>query len=225
MQEPYFTTPDNYSRYNEDIKKFDGYCRLCSKPIKYKHLYCPRCIKKLKKSGQEENRVTIGVVGRSTIPYQQYLHRSFFGCNVHIDYRGAKEERLTARVSKELVISQSKRLDALLMKHNNEHKQHYIQIRDIRNISRRLLYNITLYYIAYHIDGSKDFKSYVHFQASMMQNLLINIENTVIRTNKETFVFHRARGNYPLRYYYDLFSQINKIVTPILKEMVESIED
>ena len=109
---------------------------------------------------------------------------------------------------------------------NNQHnRNNYISIQDTRNIDKRLIYNILLYYISYHINNNHDFKTEIHFQTSMMQNLLINIETTYIRLNQEvdTFNFQHMRKTNRNTYWYWLYEEINSIIQPLMSELILNI--
>lgn len=232
---PYFNTKDNYIKYNRDIKIANGYCLNCNKPLNNRVVYCSGCTKKLLTKGLEDKRVKLGEVGRNTINYQQYLHRSFFDCNVHIDYRGEKNDRIKARVSKSKLKSASIKLDKMLLakdfryngktyKRNDYNIDMYKSIMHVRNIKERLIYNILLYYISYHIENNHSFKTFVHFQTSMIQNLLINIENTSVRVNKANVKFsNQKRNRNNSKFYYWFFTEIDKIIKPLMNEVIESI--
>lgn len=237
MFNPYFNTPDNYHKYAQDLLVANGYCLNCNAPLRIRHTLCGKCMKTgLFYDGFEDSRVKIGSVGRDTINYQQYLHRSIFDCNVHFKYRGTKEERIKARVSKKAMNKATIRLNTALSSvkytynevqyHNNKHNRKiYNSVKDVRNIQERLIYNVLLYYIAYHIDNNIQFKSFVHFQVSMMHNLLINVENTHIRIHRpENFkYFNQRRKNNTAKYWYWLFKEIDSIVNPLMNEIIESI--
>ena len=234
---PYFNIKENYHLFNQQRKEANGYCLNCNRPIPGKFVYCGACnTRKLMIDGLEGTRVRIGMVGRDTINYQQYLHRSIFKCNVHIDYRGNKQDRVKARVSDEAMKVATTRLHRVLSCNkytynekeylNNQHnRNNYISIQDTRNIDKRLIYNILLYYISYHINNNHDFKTEIHFQTSMMQNLLINIETTYIRLNQEvdTFNFQHMRKTNRNTYWYWLYEEINSIIQPLMSELILNI--
>lgn len=234
---PYYNTQDNLKQYNIDLKIANKHCLVCNKPLVKHYLYCGRCNKELLQNGLEGSRVKFGTVGRSTIPYQQYLHRSIFGCNVNLAYRGLKEERKKARITTKSMELAEIKLHKILscntftyrdkVHTNNKHnKEIYLAIQDTRNLRKRLIYNTLLYYIAYHIDDNQEFKTFVHFQTSMLHNLLINIENTYIRKNRdvETRFFHQKRRYHNSnKYWYWLFTEIDKIIKPLMEELIDTL--
>ena len=68
MFKPYFNTKDNYPKYVEDLKRANGFCLNCNKPLTYKHILCNNCrTAGLYYDGLEDSRVKFGAVGRSVI--------------------------------------------------------------------------------------------------------------------------------------------------------------
>jgi len=231
---PYYNTPDNYSKYNQDIKVANGYCLNCNKPLTYKAIYCTNCTHKLFDKGLEDSRVTIGMAGRNAINYQQSLHRSIFGCNAHIDYRGLKENRIYTRVSKEAMhIATTKLRRTLLSKSyvylgkrrqvNKYSRELYEQILDVRNLDKRIIYNILLFYISYHIENNHEFKSFVHFQVSMLHRILIDIEWIYKRINNTLPPRFSGRGRHIAKYWYWLFNEIDSTIKPLMNEIISDI--
>jgi len=234
---PYFNTPDNYHKYNHDLKVANGYCLNCNKPLKWKHIYCENCgSRKMFSDGLEGSRVTLGLVGHNVINYQQYLHRSIFDCNALDKYRGVKEDRIKAKVSKKAMNTATIRLRRALScskfvylgktHYNNKHNvKIYNQVKDVRNIDKRLVYNIAMYYISYHIENNPQFKTFIHFQTSMLNNLLINVENTHLRVNKPTDLLYSYsyRKNNIAKYWYWLFTEVDSIMQPVMNDIIDSI--
>ena len=237
MFKPYFNTKENYHRFREDIKIANGYCLNCQKPLTHRHMYCSGCIRnKLFIDGFEGSRVTFGDVGIDTIPFQQFLHRSIFDCNVFVDYRGKKEDRLKAKISKKTLNRATIRLNKALScakytynnkeYFNNKHNREiYMQVKDVRNIQNRLIYNTLLYYISYHLNNNTQFKTFVPFQTSMLHNLLINVENTHIRVNRpeNRRYYNQKRKSNKAKYWYWLFEEVDSIIEPLLYEVIDSI--
>jgi len=234
---PYFNTPDNYHKFYRDIKIANGFCMNCNKPLSFRHIYCDHCnSRKLLIDGLEGKRVRLGSVGKDTTNYQQYLHWSIFQCNVHINYRGKKEDRIKARVSKTAMNVATTRLRNALSctkytwlgkeHYNNKHNRAiYKEIKEVRNIDKRLVYNILLYYISYHLNNNNEFKTFVHFQTSMLNNLLINVENTYIRVKRPDniqYFQHKRKGN-SNKYWYWLFKEIDALVKPLMNEIIGEI--
>lgn len=229
--QPYWNTPDNYTKYHKDKSESGIFCPNCNRPKPTNQLYCKHCSKYLLTNGLEKDRIKLGTVGRATIPYQQSLHTRFFKCNAPLQYRGAKEDRIYTKLKEHIVANAVRRLDWLLKREyftyegktyrkKIKHRKLYKDIKHIKNITRRLLYNITLYFL--HYANSNDFKSLAHFQSSMIANLHINIENTHMRTfedTKQLQYINQVRSNYSAKYYYNMWNEISKIVEPIIGEM------
>lgn len=224
--------PENdWKERAELIKNSNGECMECFKPIEVKkYLYCANCRHRMKLTGFERKRVKFGEVGETTINYQQFLHIKFFGCNAHIDYRGKKENRIKNNIKPETIEKAVLKIQNIFKpKFKYNHKYYntpkalldvHQEIKDVRNIHKRLLYNALLYYIAYHVEKNKSFNTELHFQASMMQFFLIHIESTYIRTTKKKLpFFNRKRGNFSTKFYYALYREINNAITPLLGEL------
>ena len=207
----------------------------CNKPLTYKYIYCSNCTYKLFSDGLEGKRVRLGQVGLDVINHQQYLHRSIFKCNVLDKYRGLKEDRIKSKVTMKSINIATTRLSRALscnkytynekIHTNNRHNTSiYKAISDVRNIDKRLIYNILMYYISYHINNNHDFKSFIHFQTSMMNNLLINIERTYIRNNQDVNIkyFKFKRTNNSNKYWYWLFEEIDSLIQPLMNEIIMS---
>lgn len=161
------------------------YCKGCNKPLFYHYNYCSVCNMDLKMAGGEYKRVKFGSIGRATIPIQQSLHRRFFGCNAPIKYRGPLASRIYVKIEPEVIQRESKKLHNYLLSMDNIHGKIYKKIKDTRNISTRILYNSTLFYLHYiypnKFNGtlllSKD-----HLDASLAQHIYRHIENIYLRT-------------------------------------------
>jgi len=172
---------------------------------------CVPCKRKFVKSGYEEKRITFGQVGRSMIPHQQSLHTRFFDCNAPLAYRGIKEERIYYKIDKSIINSQSRILNSFLREElRNKHGYLY---RHIPNISKRLLYNTTLFFLHYiYTKKNQLFKTHIHLQASLVNMLLIQIENTYLRTNDNSrtdlkFIY-QVRANYNTSTYKKIYNQL-----------------
>jgi hypothetical protein len=190
------------------------------------------CSKKLLISGLEPQRVKIGEVGSSTINYQQYLHRLFFGCNVLYKYRGLREDRIKTTITVADVALAEKKLNKMLLSNTFVYKQNHIdksgnhvylynEIIDVRNVTKRLLYNILLYYISYYIIENQSFRSDAHFNSSMIYNLHTNIENIYIRTKNKKLPYQKSvKYNIPSKQYYWLFDNINNLISNMLVKCI-----
>jgi len=231
---PYWNTEENHMRYQKDKSETNGFCPECHTPIISAVLYCSSCQKKLLTRGLEDKRIRIGHVGRATTPYQQSLHTSFFGCNAPVAYRGKKEDRIYTKVKQSTIDNAERRLDWLLTKQyytyqlktyrtKIAHRKLYKKIRARKNVTRRLVYNVVLFFLNYTAQDN-DFKSLAHFQASMIANLHINIENTFIRTIDSTDAkyIHQVRSNYTAKYYYHMWESLSAIVEPVMEEIMSN---
>lgn len=228
---PFWNTTDNYSLYKEVKKQADGYCKNCLKPINMR-LYCSTCFRHILTNGLEGYRIKLGSVGKDTTNYQQHLHRLFFKCNAPVKYRGLKENRIKHKIEPSKVQIAEDKFRSLMLKtdyvYNNrgysKENIHMTLFREtngcVANYNRRLLYYICLYYISYYLNNNKSFKTLAHFQASMLQNLHINIENTYLRTTGSLpDGVKTSRHNYTTKYYYYLYEQITSIVSPIISSI------
>lgn len=208
--------------HRQYMKMANGYCLECQKPLNYKHYLCQNCITQLKLNGLEVKRVGYKEVGLSTINYQQYLHRLFFGCNAPYIYRGNKEERIKTNIKKETINKACDILhNYLLHSSDNQMKILYKDIQDLRNTQRRLLYSITLYAISYYIEENKSFKHKAHYQASIVKQLDNDIKRMFIRTNYKDpkrlitqSVYHRT-----LTQNKEIYKAISKAVSILLLEV------
>lgn len=193
----------------------EGYCLECRKPNhKERHYLCPTCLSHLKLSGLEQKRVKFKDVGANTINYQQYLHRTFFGCNVGVDYRGKREDRIKSKVPQEDINKACKVLEKYFLYKTDlvQQKELYMEVKDLRNTLRRLLYSITLYAISYFILNYKEFKSLAHFQASIVRQLDNDLVRMYIRTHRGQPV---EKNNTGKRTVVQLLKQYKAIVSAI----------
>ncbi|MGB1226429.1 MAG: hypothetical protein ACPG9K_00945 [Poseidonibacter sp.] len=233
IKNPYFITSDKISQYKQDMKTFDWHCTECQKKMYKKKLYCTRCLIRLHSYGFEQERVMLGEVGINTINYQQYLHRKFFGCNANIKYRGNIKSRIKNNINNTTIEEAAYKIKLLLeekeytyrSKLNKKHPkllEIYNNVSSVRNIHKRLVYNLLLYFIDYYILENKSYKSLAHFQASVTTNLFVNIENTHIRLHKGNTLRkirkHRlvdsGFGFYPY-----IYERIHSIISKILVEI------
>lgn len=192
--EPYWITPSNYKKFLNDRKLSNGYCINCNRPIHTsKIMYCMSCNRLLYLSGLERFRVRIGEVGKVCIPYQQNLHRKFFGYNAQVKYRGVKEERIKNNLNQDDINKMITKLNYALKSGVNDYLYKPYTLLE-PNRQRRVLYNIFLYYIAYHIYNHNNFMSEAHFYASMCNQ----IRNTIVReSHKQGLeIYHRNHTKY-----------------------------
>ena len=242
MSEPYFFTPNNIPKLRQDVKeKSDGYCECCIKPISYsKYLYCSDCFRMLFITGQEKKRVKLGDVGLDVVNWQMSLSKSFFkrkGAHIStayppLKYRGRSEDRLSYTLEPmQIDIATTKLRNILLAQEyiwNN--KKYYIRnnmihiaydnIKEVRNIDKRLLYNLVLYFISYYINNNSSFKSYPHFISSCVHAMFNHIKRTVIRTNIDKQEYLSSLPiHHTSKYYYWLHQSIHNIVEPIVSHI------
>jgi len=227
---PIFPIPDNYKLYIIQLQTCQRHCLNCNRPLVIKHNLCKKCHIKLLETGLEQKRITSGEVGRQTIPYQQYLHTSFFNCNVHYNYRGIKEDRIKARVKKQTLNTATTKIRNLLSRDTYTYQnktydirtdiQHkFIELTGTPNLCKRLLYQVTLYYICYHINN-KLFKSEAHFYASVYHNLLSTVRSRHCRITREKKSMKKLEKS---KHYYYTILELNKILTPVLRDIANSI--
>ncbi len=226
--EPIWYTEQNKRQFRQNSENHDKtYCDNCNKPLttKYNPL-CPVCNKKLKTRGLENYLLRFGTIGNATIPYQQYLHRSFFGNNVPIEYRGLKENRIKAKVTKHTLDIAVLKLERMIRTLSNEHSRLYFEVHQLkRNIPKRIIYNLVLHYILYYIEDSDIYKSEAQFMATVCRNFHIQIERLFIRLKPDTKrVKHikSVRQNYTFKYYKKLIGEIDKILEPLMVEIASS---
>lgn len=196
-------------------------CLECNKPLKYRHYLCTSCIKKLRLSGLEVNRVGYKQVGLSTVNYQQYLHRSMFNCNAPFEYRGLRLNRIVSKVSQSTIDKSCKLLENYFLYQTKVTQQQdlYLAVKDYRNTNRRLLYSITLYAISYFILNNKDFKSFCHFQASICRQL----DNDLVRMNIRIHRVKVEKNNTRDRTMKDMIKQYKVIELAITNMLVELV--
>lgn len=204
----------------------DKFCAECHKPIYYFYNICTSCSRSLTLRGFENHRVRLGAVGKSMIPYQQYLHRRFFGCNAPVKYRGTKEERIKLKISQYTITRASMKLDHYLGSMDNKHGIIYRRL-EVKNLAKRILYYSTLFYLHYIYVPEKDnlFASKEHLTASINLMILIHIENTYLRVTgsdtREDILRHiySDRVHYGVRFYRALGLEVEASVQMIVGEL------
>lgn len=224
-------TKDRKEEFKSILRTKQKFCIECSRPMTTNHLHCSRCQKKLMTTGFEDSRVKFGEVGRDTVNFQQHLHRKFFGCNVSIEYRGNLKDRIYNCLDEDTINRCENMLDRLLTSNeytylnkkyniNNKFSELYVNIRAKKNVTRRLLYNITLYFISYYINKNKSFATEIHFQISMLSNIFINIQTINLRLNGSIPKdLGKYRRTLPMKYYTYLLERIEYIIQPILHKL------
>lgn len=226
MFTPTFMLPENYKEYIKQKQQASGYCLNCNRPT-VRNL-CSYCLAQLKLRGLEKKRIPIKLVGDTTINYQQYLHTSFFNCNAPLEYRGLKENRIKIKLNQETITRASKAISNLFSKDTYTYRgktykvktdihQKYIEIQSTKNLDRRILYYITLYYVCYYIEN-KHFMSEAHFYSSMIHSTLSEIRG---RHYKLTKIKRSYRRTDIMKYHLHLIQQINKLMNPLLIEIVK----
>lgn len=202
--------------YYQKIREANGYCLLCQRPLKlqFSKIHCATCSKNQRHNGYEDKSVNIPIVGKSTINYQQHLHRAIFRCNADYRYRGTKEERIITTLTQEQISIATNKLDILLLR---TCKQYQLTQEQNRN-PKRILYYTILYYIAYYILNLKDFKTDNHFYLSMYKAIRYIVHNHHYKSShiklmgyNEQYNYQDVRRDIPV---------INSIISPLLTEFV-----
>lgn len=201
-----------------------NYCHECNRPLKSYYYHCTTCTKKMKTTGHEPHRVKLGDVGRSTIAYQQSLHRQFFGCNAPVQYRGNVEDRIYIKIEKKNLEVQIAKLNRYLYTMNNKHGWLYRKIEHIPNISKRLIYNSVLFYLHYIYNKENQlFNTHLHLRSSLVMMVLISIENTYLRTNEESRAnlswIYQVRSSYNSKFYDATYATLEDICYSIINTM------
>lgn len=193
----------------------NGYCKLCQKPLKMKKdIYCNKCSRIEKRRGYEEGTVKLEQVGLSTINYQQHLHRALFNCNADYRYRGLKQNRIKNHITKEDINTATNKLELLL----NKYIPHYSLLEPTNKNPKRYLYYTILYFIDYYIINNKQFKTDIHFFASLKRTLF-HIAHNHIR--KQSFknqeqIPYKNEFNQPLYKLKQFAKDIQPIISPLL---------
>jgi len=198
-----------------------NYCSECQRPLYSFYKVCVPCKRRFVKNGYEDKRITFGEVGRSMIPHQQSLHTKFFSCNAPLAYRGTREDRIYYRIDTKIINSQSRALHSYLYDLKNKHGYLYRKISTIPNISKRLLYNATLFSLHYIYNKENQlFKTHIHLQSSVVNMVLIQIENIYLRTQdnsrEELKFIYQDRLNYSTGVHKRLYNQIEVCVDKII---------
>lgn len=201
--------------------EISGYCRECQRPMGFVYKVCQPCKRRFVTNGYEDKRITFGMVGRVMINHQQSLHTKFFGCNVHIDYRGKKENRIYYKIDQKIINSQARKLHSFLFDLSNKHGYLYRKISKIPNITKRMLYNSTLFYLNYiNEDEEQLFKTHIHLKASLVNMILISIENTYLRTNhksrEDLHYIYQERKNYSTKTHDSIYNMVEECCDGIL---------
>lgn len=218
--------PKDYKLKNKLKKESQGYCIRCQKPLTfYGAIYCPTCTTE-KHTFSFYGVVKFSTIGEITKPYQQFLHIRFFGCNAHINYRDKKENRIRNKVQQETILRAETILNNILSKHpylnlvyNNLHTR--------TRITKRLVYNATLYYLGHYKHNS--FLNEEQFYSSLCFHIETEIKRLNIRlsrVNKEEVIqpFRQIpntnrKHSTPARYSKKLVEQLNIAIKPIIEEI------
>lgn len=197
------------------------YCKECKRPLSYIYKICMPCKRRFVKNGYEDKRITLGQVGRDMINHQQSLHTRFFSCNAPIAYRGIKENRIYYKIDTTIIEKQANKLNIFLQSLSNKHGYLY---RHIPNISKRMLYNSTLFFLHYvHKDDTQLFNTHIHLKSSIVNMVLIMIENTYLRTNdnsrKDLQFIYQERLNYSTKTHDSIYSIIEKCCEEIINNL------
>lgn len=225
----WFNTKENHKIFLQLKKEAGGYCYYCQKPLtsieKKKSIYCNKHYKQ-KMIYSLIKPVRTNELFTYTMNYHQHLHLLLFKCNVSISLRGIKENRI-----KPNKIDYSKYLDKLdlLILQVERLVPFYNHIKQHTRITKRLLYNITLFYISYYIIN-KPFVSEEQFNASVTRHIFYYIQKTYIRLTKSGY-FERV-GEKPitlnlkhLSTHYNpseakkLLKGYNQIIKPFISEL------
>lgn len=235
IEEPFFVTSDMTKAFY-DLRRSnpERRCMECRQPTYRKTVYCTKCLINLYSKGLENEKIIFKEVGIRTIPYQQHLHRKFFGCNANVEYRGIKEHRVPNNIKEKTILLAQKKVHLLMTSPTHRYRKKlrtkpsmildmYEDVKHIRNIDRRLVYNMLLYYIDYYILESKVYLSYAHFQASVTSHFFQYFERNYIRTNENTKKIKGIRRerltgcNFTLYPY--IFEQMDKHIKQLLLEI------
>lgn len=201
-----------------------GYCRECQRPMGFVYKVCQPCKRRFVTNGYEDKRITFGQVGRSTINHQQSLHTKFFDCNAPMEYRGKREERIYYNIDQRIINAQARKLHTFLFELSNKHGYLYRKISSIPNITKRMLYNSTLFYLHYiHESDNQLFNTHMHLKSSLVNMVLISIENTYLRTNNKSRqdlkYIYQERQNYNTKTHDNIYNQLEECCDNIIDSL------
>lgn len=200
--------------------QIEGYCQECRRPMTYVYKVCVSCKRKCVTTGFEPRRVKLGEVGRAMINHQQSLHTKFFGCNAPVNYRGLRKDRIYYNIDNNIIYKYNNIINKYIYNMNNKHGYLY---RNIPNISLRILYNATLFYLNY-LSKESLFNSHLHLKASLNMMVLIMIENTYLRTNhksrEDLRYIYQERQRYNTKTHDDLYKCIEECCQGVIGELV-----
>lgn len=201
--------------------QIEGYCLECKRPMSYIYKVCMSCKRKFVTTGYEPKRVKIGEIGRNMINHQQSLHTKFFGCNAPKDYRGLRKDRIYYNIDNNIIDKYSNILHRYLYNMSNKHGYLY---RYTPSISKRLLYNATLFFLHYIFEKDNQlFNTHEHLKASINMMVLIHIENTYLRTNhksrEDLKYIYQVRQNYSTKIHNELYLTIEKCCDGIIDKL------
>ena len=217
----YNITRQEYFNY---IKLANGHCLECEKPVNRRAYLCAKCSLRLAGTGLSK-RVYFTKISEITINYIQHLHRTFFKCNAPYKHRGLKEQRIKNHIKQETIDELCRKLDIELQNPKlGRIPELYNQIKNTPNLLRRLLYNMTLYGIAYYIYNHKSFENEAVYQASQTRMLENQIKRTFIRLNQNKegdYSYIKRKGYNNLTRQRIILNIIEPKVAILLSELVD----
>lgn len=219
--------------YKQLLKEANGYCRYCNRPSL--NLVCSKCKTKILYGSLDANRISLGVVFKHTINFQQTINRQIIGCNAPYKYRGLKEDRYTFNIPNELVDKCANQLDELFtatnyVMYNKRRKakpqpiKRYKVCKHFRpKLPYRILINIILFHLARltnkdlfydddNFNGSLFVSIYQTMNIIMRQHQVYNTEGTMYRVITYTY----KEATYKI-------NNINKIVEPIMNILIDKM--
>ena len=181
------------------------YCVDCQKPLRRFNIRCTTCVRKL----IYKSYIPIKEVGLSVVNYQYHMTKQFFNYVPNAKYRGLKPDRIVPNLTPDIINKYSTKIDKILLSRNNSYIDMYKKLKIVKpNITKIILYNITLSYLAYYKESNGIFASEASFMSTVTTYIHRDIRKQYIKHFKEIPDY-----------------RLEKLGTKYLYRLIEKIDD
>lgn len=203
----YWNIKRNLPKYIKRKSENGGYCIDCQKPIRTFNMRCTSCNREL----IYKSYVPLKQVGLSVINYQYHMTKQFFKYVPNAEYRGKKPNRIVPNLTDNIINKYANKIDRIILKRTNEYTTIYKELKTIKpNMTKIILYNITLSYLAYYKDDNGIFTSEASFMSTVMIYLHRDIRKQYkIHTGKLIHFKLEALG---IIYLYRMIEDIDEVM-------------
>lgn len=208
------------------------YCENCNKPLTVTHFkLCSLCHQKYVFKSINEPNISTSKVKYNTIEYMYFLSKAVRQYTPNKEQSGQRATRVPISVPEATVDRSLVLMERAIITYMGEYHSEVFKVLHANDnkFLRRILFNVCLYFIAYHIKPISLFLSEQNFITSLINSIYLEIRRTQFKHYKKDFVpkhlktvksrigFHERSRGFSIGRQLEFLSIVTDAVAPILK--------